>query len=150
MEIKSVDQAGIDFIAKEEGCILRPYLDSVGVPTIGIGCTYYPGGIRLKMTDPSITREKAYDLFKAVLHHYETAVWSFTRDDINQNQFNALVSICYNIGVNGFRSSTLLKRVNQDPSNPDIREAFLMWSRAGSNKSALLGRRKREAKLYFS
>jgi lysozyme len=93
MEIKSVDQAGIDFIAKEEGCILRPYLDSVGVPTIGIGCTYYPGGIRVKMTDPSITREKAYDLFKAVLHHYETAVWSFTRDDINQNQFNALVSI---------------------------------------------------------
>lgn len=155
MEIKSVDNKGIEFIVHEEGIILHPYLDSAGIPTIGVGCTYYEDGTRVKMTDPAITRERAIFLFKTVLKNYETTVWSVTRDDISQNQFNALVSICFNIGVGnpegttGFKGSTLLKRVNANPNDPSITEAFKMWRNAGG-KPILLGRRIREAKLYFS
>lgn len=146
MEIKSMDLAGINFLVKEEGLKLKPYLDSKGIPTIGIGCTYYENGERVKMTDPPLTREKVIQLFRTVLKLYETTVWSVTRDDISQKQFNALVSICFNIGVNGFKGSTLLTRVNHNPKDPKITNAFLMWRKP----IELLGRRKREAQLYFS
>jgi lysozyme len=148
MEIKQIDQSGIDFLINEEGLILHPYKDSVGIPTIGIGNTYYEDGTRVKMTDPAITKDRAINLFRIVLRNYENAVWSTTRDDINQNQFNALVSICYNIGVAGFKGSTLLKRVNLNPTDLLIRDAFLMWKNAGG-KPVLLARRRREADLYF-
>lgn len=146
MEIKQMDQKGIDFLVNEEGIILHPYLDSVGIPTIGVGCTYYENGVRVKMTDPAISKDRAINLFRLVLRNYEQAVWSSTRDDITQNQFNALVSICYNIGVNGFKKSTLLRLVNKNPKDPAIADAFRMWRKP----SVLLPRRNREAKLYFS
>lgn len=150
IEIKTISDKGIDFIAKEEGLILHPYKDAVGIPTIGIGNTYYENGERVKMTDPPITKERAKKLFKNVVQHYEAAVWSVTRDDINQNQFDALVSLAYNIGIPGFKGSTVLKRVNTNPSDPRIRQAFELWRNAGSKKGILLGRRQREADLYFS
>lgn len=150
MEIKTVSDNGIDFLIKEEGCILHPYKDAVGIPTIGVGCTYYENGERVKMTDPPISKERAIDLFRNVLKHYETTVWSVTRDDINQNQFDALTSLCYNIGVPGLKGSTVVKRVNANPSDPKIRDAFKMWKNAGSKKGLLLKRREREADLYFT
>lgn len=149
-EIKTLDQKGRDFIAKEEGVLLKPYLDSVGIPTIGIGCTYYPGGKKVTMKDePLKDVAAAWVLFEAVNNNYLLTVYSTTRDDINQNQFNALVSLCYNIGAGAFKGSTVLKLVNKNPNDPKITDAFLMWKNAGG-KPVLLGRRKREAKLYFS
>jgi lysozyme len=148
MEIKTVSPAGIDFLIKEEGLILHPYKDQIGIPTIGVGCTYYEDGKRVTMNDPAITRDRAIALFRNLLNHYETAVWSVTRDDINQNQFDALTSLCFNIGVHGFKGSTVVKRVNKDPFDERIRDAFLMWKNAGG-KPILLGRRKRESTLYY-
>jgi lysozyme len=149
MEIKNMSADGIDFLINEEGLILHPYLDSVGIPTIGVGNTYYENGTRVKMSDPEISKDRAVKLFKTLLPHYERAVWSMTRDDINQHQFDALTSLCYNIGVGAFRGSTVLKRVNANPNDPRIHDAFLMWKNAGG-KPILLNRRKRESKLYFS
>jgi len=145
-EIKALDQVGIDFLTNEEGLRLSPYLDVVGVPTIGYGNTYYDNGQKVTLKDPKITKERAVELFKLVVKHYETAVWSLTRNDINQNQFNALCSLAYNIGINGFKNSTVLKKVNKNPNDPTIAAAFEMWSKP----KVLLGRRKREHKLYFS
>src|SRR5690349_2654212 len=119
-EIQKVSDNGLNFIAKEEGCVLRPYKDSRGVWTIGIGCTYYPGGKKVKPTDPKMTMAEALALFKVTIRTYEKCVWSTTPDKLNQNQFDALVSICYNIGVNGFKGSTLLRRVNNNINDPKI------------------------------
>ena len=146
-EITKVSPNGLKFIIQEEGMILHPYLDSVKVPTIGVGCTYYEGGQKVKMTDPAITKERAEQLFANLLKHYELAVYSNTRDDITQNEFNALVSLCFNIGVNGFKGSTLLKRVNDKSDASLIEKGFQMWKNAGG-KPILLGRRNREFKLY--
>ena len=44
-EIRFISPNGINFLIKEEGIILKPYRDSVGIPTIGIGCTYYENGL---------------------------------------------------------------------------------------------------------
>lgn len=149
-EIKTLDQRGRDFLAKEEGIILHPYLDSVGIPTIGIGCTYYPGGRRVTMQDePLKDVQAAWNLFDGVNSSFLFTVYSTTRDDINQNQFNALVSLCYNIGPVAFKGSTVLKLVNKNPSDPKIAGAFEMWKNAGG-KPVLLRRRQREAKMYFS
>lgn len=148
MEIKKVSKNGMDFIAREEGVVLKPYKCSAGVPTIGIGSTYYEDGSKVKMTDGPITRERAYVLFENVLKQYEMCVYTSTRDDINQNQFDALVSLTYNIGTNAFKKSTLVKRVNKDPMGADVEAAFLMWKNAGG-KPILLNRRKREYALYI-
>lgn len=146
IEIKTMSAKGIAFLINEEGMVLKPYLDSVGIATIGVGCTYYENGIRVKMTDKHITKERAIQLFSNLLKTYEMAIWSNTRDDINQNQFDAMCSLCFNIGVNGFKNSTVLKRVNANPVDKRIGEAFEMWRKP----IALLGRRRREVRLYFS
>ncbi len=150
MEIKTLDQRGRDFMAKEEGIKLKPYPDSRGIPTIGIGCTFYPNGQRVTLKDkPLASIQAAWDLFDAVNSSFMLTVYSTTRDDISQNQFNALVSLCYNIGPAGFKGSTVLKLVNKNPNDPKIGPAFEMW-RNSDGKPILLGRRKREAKMYFA
>ena len=128
-----------------EGVILHPYLDTKGIPTIGVGNTFYEDGSKVKMTDPPITKERAMELFKYILKMYELAVYSNTRDDINQNQFDALVSLCYNIGVNGFKNSTLVKKINNNSDDVVVKAAFLMWK----NPPEIMGRRNREVALYF-
>jgi lysozyme len=79
LPIKSISPKGLRFIIHEEGCILHPYLDSVRIPTIGVGNTYYVGGRRVTMQDPPITQEYADFLFKNILLTYEKYVWSVTR-----------------------------------------------------------------------
>ena len=147
MEIKTLDEEGLDFLIKEEGVRLKPYLDSVGIPTIGVGSTYYESGKRVKMTDPPITHKRAMELFANIVKPYEILVWSVTRDDINQNQFNALVSLAFNIGQGGFKKSSVLKKVNSRFSEEEIRQSWLLWKFAG-NKPILLKRRIREFSLY--
>ena len=74
-----------------------------------------------------------------------------TIDTINQCQFDALVSFAYNCGSGALKGSTLLKRVNNNPADLTIVDAFLMWTKAdGKTLAGLVSRRKAEAKLYFS
>lgn len=143
-----ISQKGIDFIAKEEGLVLKPYLDSVSVPTIGLGSTYWESGEKVKMTDKPITKERAYKLFNTTVKSYENAV-NALGVQLTQNQFDALVSLCYNIGTGAFSKSTVAKRVKANPNDPTIGEAIQLWKNAG-NKPILLSRRKRETALYYS
>lgn len=151
MKVNKISQKGFELLKKFEGLRLKPYLCPAGVPTISIGCTYYPDGTKVRMTDPEITKEMALIIFRNVLKHYEQSVDSFFRDDINQNQFDALVSLCYNIGAGALKNSTLLKKVNLNPSNKTIRDSFLVWNKSGGKVlEGLTKRRNAEADLYFS
>jgi lysozyme len=145
----TTSEKGIEFIAKEEGCVLHPYLDSVKKPTIGIGSTYWENGKAVSMTDSPITKARAIQLFHTTLKRYEAQVNTSVTRPINQNQFDALVSLCYNIGTSGFASSTVAKKVHDNPCDPSIRQWFEAWKNAGG-KPILLARRQREANLYFS
>ena len=145
-EIKQISDNGLKFLMNNEGVVLKPYLDTKGIPTIGVGNTFYEDGSKVKMTDPPITEKRAMELFRWILKQYELAVYSNTRDDINQNQFDALVSFTYNVGVNAFKNSTLLKRINANASQQSITNAFMMWNKP----KEIIGRRKREVELYFS
>lgn len=149
-EITKLDSEGLAFIRNEEGCIIHPYKDSVGIPTIGYGQTYYPStGKKVTMSDPSITQQQADDMFMEMVKPFELAVYSTTRDDINQHQFNALVSLCYNIGTGGYKGSTVHRLVNANVVGDQLKAAFLMWSKAGGKLNlALKERRVREFNLY--
>jgi len=148
-EIRETSNKGIQFLIQEEGLVKRPYLDQVGVPTIGVGSTYWENGTKVKMTDSPITTERAIQLFRTTLKGYELTVYSLTRDDINHNQFDALTSFTYNVGTHGFKISDLVKKVNKNKEDPTITAAFEAWKNAGG-KPILLSRRKREAALYFT
>ena len=151
MHITTISKRGIDLIKSFEGFYAKPYLCPAGVPTIGWGSTRYENGVRVKMSDPAINQARAESLLRATLSAYESGVDSYTRDDVNQNQFDALVSFAYNLGVNALRDSTLIKKVNARPSDPAIRAEFMKWVNAGGKKLAgLVKRRAAEADLYFS
>ena len=149
---------------------LKPYKCPAGVPTIGLGSTFYEDGTKVKMTDKPITKERAYEIFINTISQYEKAVNSFTRDDINQYQFDALVDFAYNAGVNALKNSTLLKKVNANPNDPSILYEFKKWQYAGDGTKngvdddgdglideegekkklqGLANRRNAESQLYF-
>jgi len=152
MEIQTLDQAGIDLIKHFEGCILHPYKDQVGIPTIGIGQTYYPGtGKKVTMSDPPISQATADSMFLNMVKPFELAVYSTTRDDLTQNQFNALVSLTYNIGTAGFKASTVRRLVNLNVSDARLHDAFLMWDKANHKVlQDLVNRRTKEYQMYIS
>jgi lysozyme len=153
-EIKEMSNNGIQFLIREEGLVRHPYRDAAGIPTIGVGMTYYPdSGRKVKMTDAELTVERAIKYFREMLKNYEMGVYAVTRNDINPNQFDALTSFTYNVGNAGFKASSLLRKVNANINDPEIIGAFLAFSNAkvnGQKKPVLLGRRKREADLYFT
>jgi len=150
MRITKASLKGLDVIKKYESLKLKPYLCPAGVPTIGWGSTYYEDGTRVRLTDAPISKERAQELLANTVHVFEKAVDSYTRDDINQNQFDALVSFAYNVGTGNLKSSTLLKKVNANPSDETIRTEFMKWDKAGGKQLAgLTRRRKAEADLYF-
>lgn len=151
MKISATGAKGISLIKQFEGFSAKPYICSGGAKTIGYGATYYPNGLRVTMSDKAITEAQATTMLMNMLKTYEKSVDSFCRDDINQNQFDALVSFAYNVGVNALKNSTLLKKVNKNPQDVTIRNEFLKWNKAnGRALKGLTNRRIAEADLYES
>lgn len=151
MRIQKVGAKGLLLIKKFEGFMAKPYICAGGAKTIGYGATYYPNGLRVTMDDKPITEAQASTMLMNMLGSYEKAVDSYTRDDISQNQFDALVSFAYNVGVNALKNSTLLKKVNKNPDDPTIKAEFLKWNKAnGRALKGLTNRRTAEADLYES
>ena len=146
-----ISQKGLDLVKRFEGFRAKPYLCPAGVPTIGYGSTYYENGVKVKLTDRSISEEWAEELLRRNMVHYERGVDAMTKDHVNQNQFDALVSFAYNTGLVNYKNSTLLKRINANPNDPDIEKQFMRWVRAGGKViKGLITRRQAEATLYFS
>ena len=137
---------GYNALHKREGLRLKPYLDTRGIPTIAMGNTFYLDGKKVTMQDKPLTLREAVKLGRIVSDNFAKQVFALLKKEVTQNQFNALVSLAYNIGINGFAKSTVLKRVNINPNDPTIKGAFMMWTK---NKE-LIGRRKSEVEQYFT
>ena len=146
-----VSQKGLDLIAKFEGIRLVAYKCSAGVWTVGVGSTRYEDGSPVKAGDVLENEAAAYKLFANTLTQYEQGVDKAITAEISQHQFDALVSLAYNIGVSAFAKSTVARRVNANPADPKIRDGFLLWVKAaGKVLAGLVRRRTAEADLYFS
>lgn len=140
-----ITKEGINLIKKFEGLRLEAYLCPAGVWTIGYGHTK---GVKKGQV---ITQLEADNLLKEDLSSFEKGVTSLIKSNINQNQFDSLVSFAFNLGLANLKSSTLLKKVNANPNDRTIVDEFLKWVYA--KKVFLEGlhrRRQAEANLYFT
>lgn len=155
-----IDKRGLDIIREFEGLKLNPYLCSANVATIGYGNTFYENGTKVKMTDPPITRQRADALLVLIADRFAEQVNKIVKKPLTQNQFNALVSFAFNVGlgrkingvyVGGLGGSTLLKLVNNNPNDANIAKEFLKWNKAnGKVVNGLTNRRIKESALYFT
>ena len=140
---------GVDIICGFEGKRLAAHDDGVGVWTIGFGTTVYPNGIKVMKGD-TCTEAQAKTYMAHDLKKFEATVNKAVTVQLNQNQFDALVSLAYNIGTNAFSGSTLVKKLNSN----DFRGAadqFDIWVNAGGKRmQGLVNRRAKEKALFLS
>jgi lysozyme len=143
-----VNKAGKDLIKKFEGCNLKAYKCPAGIDTIGWGATFYPDGSKVKEGDV-ITQERADEMLDIMVEGFAKQVRPLIKKEVMDNNFSAIVSFAYNVGVGNLKKSTLLKKVNADPKDPTITAEFMKWTKAnGVVLKGLVRRREAEAKLY--
>lgn len=136
---------GIKFIINEEGGIrLKAYKCQAGILTIEVGHT----GKDVK-EGMEITKEKAIELLKSDLRRFENTVNKSIKVTLKQHEFDALISLAFNIGASAFSKSTLVKRINAGSDMKDVEEAWKMWRKGGGKVLPILVRRReREVKMY--
>ena len=140
--------AGLDFIGSFEGLRLCAYRDAAGVLTIGYGHTK---GVR---PGQQVTADQARELLREDAETAARVVRNVVRVPLNQSQFDALVSLAFNIGGGAFAGSTVARRLN-DGDLAGAAEALLLWDKAtvAGKKISLPGltrRRQAERKLFLS
>lgn len=140
----NISQKGIDLIKEFEGLRLEAYRCPAGIPTIGYGTTK---GVEMGI---KITKDEAERLLKKDIEQFENGVLSRLRVKVNQNQFDALVSLAYNIGLGNFGKSNLLRLLNGGQPIGNIAKEFLKWNKAGGKiLKGLINRRDAEMKLFI-
>ena len=142
-----ISSKGIDLICGFEGLEFQAYDDGIGVCTIGYGTTIYPNGHSVQYGDTCTTKQaKSYMLHD--LSRFERAVNFAVKVPLNQNQFDALVSLTYNIGIGAFQNSTLLKLLNAE-DYLGASNQFDVWIKAGGQTvQGLVNRRAVEKRLF--
>ena len=144
----SVSNLGVDLICGFEGKRLVAYDDGVGVWTIGFGTTIYPNGIKVKKGD-TCTEAQAKEYMAHDLKKFELAVSNVVTVPLSQNQFDALVSLAYNIGTNAFKNSTLVKKLNAGDYQ-GAADQFTVWNKGGGKVlQGLVNRRAKERELFL-
>ena len=146
-----ISKKGLDLIKQFEGLKLTAYLCPAGVPTIGWGTT--AGITRADVGRLTITRGQAEAKLLQDLREYESGVLAACKVTPNQNQFDAMVCFAFNIGVAGFRGSTVCKAHNRGDAQAAAR-AFGLWNKARVNGkltvlNGLTRRRAAEGALYL-
>lgn len=140
-------------IKKWEGCFLDAYLCPASVPTIGFGTIQYENKQPVKIGD-KITQKRADELLK-----YEMDIKSKQLDSlslpINQNQFDALLSLIFNIGFGAFRKSRLKNAIEIKADIEAIKSEYLRWNKHRKNGKLVVSvglnnRRIDELKLFCS
>ena len=141
-DIMAIAESTLSFITKEEGFKNKAYKDSKGLLTIGVG--HLIKADEQHLTTATLSDEQVKDLLKSDLKWCSEAVETSVKVPLTQNQFDALYSLCFNIGETNFRKSTVVRKLNENDYQ-GAADAILMW-----NKPAVLeGRRKRERALFL-
>jgi lysozyme len=146
---RQINSAGLNLIASSEGLRLDAYQDVAGIWTIGYG---HIGGVESGMT---ITENQARAFLREDLGQAEAAVDASTSAvATDDNQFAAMVSLCFNIGSGNFRTSSVLT-LHRAGNPAAAADAFVLWDKAHVNGElqvvqGLLNRRQRERELYLA
>lgn len=135
-----ISQKGIDLIKSFEGCRLEAYKCPAGVLTIGYGHT------KNVKQGQKITQTQAEEFLKEDLKIFDNYVNKICAHlKLNQNQFDALVSFCYNCGAKN------LEKLVKNRKNAQIADAILLYNKSGGKMlSGLKKRRETERMLFLS
>jgi len=149
--MRIISSNGINLIKKYEGFYADAYLCPAGVPTIGYGSTMWADGRKIKLGE-KISLENAEKLLMWEINNKALHIQSL---NLNQNQFDAIMSFVYNLGLGALLKSTLYKKARIDRNDATIRDEFMKWNKARKNGvlvplRGLTARRKAEADLYFT
>jgi lysozyme len=152
-----MSEHGLGLLEKWEGFELNVYKDSAGLPTIGVGhlltkSELSSGKIMINgvpvQYSGGLTNQQVLDLLGQDVEPAEKAVNNGVKVVLNQNQFDALVSFTFNVGVGAFTASTLLKVLNQQQFT-EVPTQFLRWTRSGGQVvQGLVNRRQNEISLW--
>lgn len=145
-----VSDACIDFIKSWEGYFAEPYIDCVGVKTIGYGLT----GEEIEDLD-SVTEEQATSMLKEWINNKYAPVIKTDLDSksvtLTQNEFDALASFAYNCGTAGLLGSTLYRNVCAGVRDNTLIANFQAWSNGGGKRiEGLYRRRTKEAAMFLN
>ncbi|MVN75831.1 glycoside hydrolase family protein [Hymenobacter sp. HMF4947] len=151
-----ISEAGLALIKREEAFRASWYRCEAGRPTIGYGHVIQKGEERyytVKISEAEASTLLRQDVDK----QYGAHVASRVHRDVTQHQFDAMVSLCYNIGTGGFDKSSVLALANAGASSPTvIKTAFGLWNKVTDPNTklkrvspGLTARRSREAALYL-
>ena len=142
---REVNEAGVRLVQEFEGCRLDAYRCPAGIPTIGYGAT--GPDIRMGMV---WTQEQADERLAEDLARFAAGVERLVQVDLTDNQFAALVSFAYNVGLGALRDSTLLRKLNAG-DYLGAADQLPRWARAGGRiMPGLTRRRAAERDLFLS
>ncbi|VEH67254.1 lysozyme [Rodentibacter pneumotropicus] len=148
MSEMTISLQGIQALKGHEALRLEAYDDGTGVWTIGYGHTGKVNGVPVG-PGMTITEEQAEALLKERLVEFENAVHSSVKVPLTQNQYDALVSLAYNIGARNFKTSTLVKKLNKGDIE-GAAEQFGVWRKAGGKvMQGLINRRNKEREMFL-
>jgi len=141
--------AGVALIQEFEGLRLTAYLCPAKVWTIGYGHTSSAGEPSV-VPGMKITRPKATQILKSDLDKFERGVEGLVKVELEQNQFDVLVSFAFNCGLGALKKSTLLKRVNAGRFDA-VPAELMKWTRGGGKVlPGLVRRRRAECEMWRS
>jgi lysozyme len=141
--IMAITKSTLSYITEEEGKRNKAYKDTKGLWTIGVGHLIKPDEQHL--ITATLTDEEVEELLRSDLKWCSEAVEGAVKVPLQQAQFDALYSLCFNIGGTAFKNSTVVRKLNAGDYQ-GAADAILMW-----NKPAVLEkRRKRERDLFLS
>jgi len=138
----------IDVITTFEGWSSEPYLDPIGIPTIGYGSIWDINGDRVTMEHIPITKEHGQKLLEKELCHIEQSIKRLVNYPLNQSQFDALCSFIFNVGSGNFQRSTMRMKLNRGNYENAANE-FPKWRRAGGKILKGLVRRRAVEQALF-
>jgi len=137
-------------IARFEGKRLKPYQDTGGIWTVGYGSTYNLDAKRPVIETDIIDDATALRWLKSQVGTFGNQVKAVIKVPVNQNQVDSLTSLAYNIGINAFKSSTLLRLLNENKPKIEVADQFTRWNRVnGVIVNGLINRRKAERELFL-
>ena len=140
----NISEAGLSLIKNFEGCVLIAYVDAVGVWTVGYGHTGPNVHRGLK-----ITQSQADEILEQDVNRFELGVLNNVKVSLNQNDFDALVSFTFNVGINAFKGSTLLRLLNDGADRSIVAAEFLRWNKGDGKVLEGLTRRRQAEKALF-
>ena len=137
-----ISQIGLNLIKRFEGCRLVSYADIVGVWTIGYGHTAGVG------PGQTISQQQADDMLQADVDSFASSLSKYIVAPVSQNQFDACVSLAFNVGTSAFAGSTLLRLLNKKDYEGAANQ-FPRWNRAGGKPVAGLTKRRLAEQALF-